>query len=283
MWITEYRQRYGLTLEQLAGMIRRAGARKDPELWISDQLLYMLETREGFKTVPKLADLIAEACGATAKQRDELVLEQYRGKWKPTRVKPEIQRRAAIQKPLNPPMPQKEAQPRPAFKARKVVKVNRYGIELERYRSCDMAGAMCGVSAKYVNQRCHHRLKYDEFNMINGRTYTFRFADEWDVMSEDERLKDLTRYEGVKGPRGGTHGSQMITVITRHGQVREFDSIKEAAKGTGVGYGILTARLYNACKRSIPALELDGVRFMLTETWDSMDPIEQARLAGHIK
>ena len=280
MWITDYRQRYGLTLEQLAGMIRRAGARKDPELWISDQLLYMLETREGFKTVPKLADLIAEACGATAKQRDALVLEQYRGKWKPTRVKPEVERRAAVKKPLIQPMPQKEEQPRPAFKARKVVKVNRHGVVLERFRSCDMAGAMCGVSAKYVNQRCHHRLKFDEFNMANNRTYTFRFADEWDAMSEDERMKDLTRYEGVKGPRGGTHGSQMITVITRHGQVREFDSIKEAAKGTGVGYGILTSRLFNVCKKSFPVLELDGVRFMYTETWDTLEPETRARFTG---
>lgn len=64
MWITEYREQYGLELEQLGTMIRRAGRRKDPELWVSDTLLYRLETDPNFRTVPKLADLIAEPFGA---------------------------------------------------------------------------------------------------------------------------------------------------------------------------------------------------------------------------
>ena len=83
MWLTDFRAQHGLDLGTLGYCIRVEGLRRNPPLRVSDQLLYMLERLEGFRTVPKLADLIAEVCGATAGQRDALVLERYRGTWTP--------------------------------------------------------------------------------------------------------------------------------------------------------------------------------------------------------
>ena len=83
MWLTDFREAHGLSVAQLGAVIRRAGARMDPPLRVSDVLLENLETRKGYRTVPKLANLIAEVCGATAKQRDALVLKKHRGKWAP--------------------------------------------------------------------------------------------------------------------------------------------------------------------------------------------------------
>lgn len=280
MWITEYRERHGLTLEQLGAMIRRAGRRKEPELRVSDILLERLETEPNFRTVPRLADLIAEACGATARQRDKLVLEQYRGTWKPTRIMPEIERKRN-QIPAPAPAPGPEQRPeavvdrRPPANSRAVVKINRQGVELERYRSCGYAGDLCGFGEKLVAARCHRRYRFDEFNTFG---YTFRFADEWDGMSPTDRQADIARNMGKKAPRGGTHGAQMVTAIGRHGQVRDYDSIKEAATACKVGYALLQRLLYMTWEHAFPVAEIDGMRFVFTDRWDAMDESARARV-----
>jgi len=279
MWITEYREEYGLELEQLGAMIRRAGRRKEPELWVSDTLLYRLETDPNFRTVPKLADLIAEACGATAKQRDALVLEKYRGTWKPTRAKPEIERHPrAAPRPVQKPRPEQRPMvigARPIPGAREVVKLNRKGEEVARYRSCGYAGVMCGVSEKLVTARCHRRYRYDEFRTFG---FTFRFAEEWEKMTEAQRQADLITNQGKTAPKGGTHGAQMVTVISRHGQVRDYDSIKDAAAACGVGYALLQKLLFWTWGRASPVAEIDGVRFVFTSQWDELDGEARARV-----
>ena len=184
MWITDYREQYRLELSQLGALIRRAGRRKEPQLRVSDVLLERLETEPSFRTVPALADLIAEACGATAKQRDALVLEKYRGTWKPTRVKPEIEHRAAaapIQAPAQRGAKGLTHGGRSKFaNAREVVKLNRAGVELGRYRSCNYAAVQNGITESRVTDRCHRGYKSDEFKYMG---FTFRFAEEWDKMS----------------------------------------------------------------------------------------------------
>ncbi len=280
MWITEYREKYGLTVAQLGAMIRRAGRRKDPELWVSDILLERLEREPNFRTVPKLADLIAEACGATARQRDALVLEKHRGTWKRSRAKPEIERRRnqpPEPKPTRAQGPEAAVARIPPAGSRAVVKIDRNGEELGRFRSCGVAGATLGISDRLVAERCNRRYRFDEFTSFG---YTFRFAEDWDRMTEAQRQADIARNAGKRAPRGGTHGAQMVTVIGRHGQIRDFDSIKEAAEACKVGYALLQRMLFMTWSRALPVAEIDGVRFAYTAKWDELDAKVKARMLG---
>lgn len=279
MWITDFRERFGISLEQLGAQIRKLGAKQDPPLRVSDVLLERLETEPNFRTVPALADLIAEACGATAKQRDALVLEKYRGTWKPPRRRKAVEPKPTPCPPGAVDPPPARPAPTPAQRpvvfsrgsgggARQVVKLNRQGVELARYRSCGYASAICGCSEKLVQARCHRRYRFDEFTTYG---YTFRFAEEWDAMSPADQAEDLSRHAGVKAPRFGGHGAQMVTVISRHGQVRDYDSIKQAAAACGIGYALLQKQLYTAWQSPVPGTEIDGVRFIFTSEWDELD------------
>jgi hypothetical protein len=270
MWITEFRERYGLTLAQLGALIRRAGRRKDPVLRVSDTLLYMLETDLKCRTVPKLADLIAEACGATARQRDALVLPKYRGTWKPTRVKPELARKPPAT-PTEEPEPSKRglihggANPFPG--AREVVKLDRQSKVVDRYRSCNFAAVQNSIREDQVTSRCHRRCKSDEFRLIG---YTFRFAAEWDRMTEADRWLDLHRLDGAKPGRGGTHGAHMVTVVDRHQHATTYDSIRAASEATGIPYYMLQHHLFEAQAKPLPIAIMNGLRIMFTTAWDNL-------------
>lgn len=287
MWLTEFRNAYGLTLEQLGRMIRRYGARQNPPLRVSDILLERLENEPQFRTVPKLADLIAEACGATASQRDALVLKRHRGTWKPKggdvpvlkairtaqKAQPDPKPKA---KPMPPPLPKKRGWhstgPRP------VVQLDRQGRELARFRSGCEAAKVCGVTESHVTGRVHRRYICDEFKAFG---YTFRAAEEWDAMSEADRQLDLHQMDGVKAPRGGgSHGAQMVTVISRRGHACHFDSIRAAAQSCGVNYAVFQKHLSWAQDKTPPVAELDGVRFLFTTFWDRLDDAGQAALCG---
>lgn len=277
MWITEFRAQYGLELEQLGTQIRKLGARKDPPMRVSDVLLYRLETDPKFRTVPKLADLIAEACGATAKQRDALVLPKYRGTWEPPKRR----------KPIVPKTPEAEPEPEaePATKARglvhgpnnpfpgarQVVKVNRKGEVVARYMSCNRAAVQNGLREDQITSRCHRKGKSDEFRLMG---FTFRFATEWDAMGVDEKMEDMNRNAGVKLGRGGTHGAHMVTVVDRHQRAQTYESMRLAAEGTGVRYCILQAHLFKAQERRPAVTVLNGLRFMFTTVWDNLTPSE---------
>lgn len=283
MWITDYREQYGLTLEQLGGLIRRAGRRKDPELSVSDTLLYMLETDPKCRTVPKLADLIAEVCGATARQRDALVLPKYRGTWKPTRVKAEMERQTRPPKQPAPPAEPKQlaplTEPKPSRKgldhggnnpfpsAREVVKLNRQGEEIARYRSCNQAAAQNCIRESHVTSRCHRRYKCDEFRLMD---YTFRFAAEWDQMTEADRRLDMRRFQDAKLGRGGTHGARMVTVLDRHQHATTYDSIRDASEATHVSYYKLQHVLFQAQNKALPIAVAKGLKIMFTTTWDNL-------------
>lgn len=275
MWLTDYRAQYGLTQEQLGGMIRQAGRRRDPELRVSDILLYRLETDPKFRTVPKLADLIAETCGANAQQRDELVLEQYRGTWKPPRRrKPKAgipyAKPSAITPPKGPRCSAKgliHGPNNPFPGARAVVKIDRKGAVVARYASCNRAAMQNSLREDQISSRCHRKGKTDEFRLMG---FTFRFAEEWDDMTAEEQRADISRFAGVKLGRGGTHGSRMVTVVDRHKRAQTYESMRLAAEGTGVRYCILQARLFKAQERRPPVAVLNGLRFMFTTTWDNL-------------
>lgn len=283
MWITEYRQRYGLTLEQLAGMIRRAGARKDPELWISDQLLYMLETREGFKTVPKLADLIAEACGATAKQRDELVLEQYRGTWKPTgqgavakamaaaKAGRTVTKSTSVRQASEQPVAKKtravaEARgvPKTSGPIRPVVTIDRDGNVLRRFGTVQAAAVYMGKGKEYVRKRCKGLISSDEYDEAG---ITYRYADEWDAMNGDQR-RDAAKNAGTVYIHQETH-NQPVVAVDKSGHIRRFGSIKAAARATGDSKPVICQRINGASsKRTV--FSRHGYAYRRAEDWDRM-------------
>lgn len=279
MWLTDYRAQYGLTLEQLGSMIRRTGRRKDPELWVSDLLIYRLESDPKFRTVPKLADLIAEVCGANVQQRDAMVLERYRGTWKPPRRRKAV-KPVPYDKPATIDPPEKtrcsakgliHGPNNPFPGARAVVKIDRKGDVVARYASCNRAALQNSLREDQISSRCHRKGKTDEFRLTG---FTFRFAEEWDNMTAEEQRADISRFAGVKLGRGGTHGSHMVTVVDRHQHAQTYESMRLAAEGTGVRYSILQARLFKAQERRPPVAVLNGLRFMFTTAWDNMTALE---------
>ena len=276
MWITDFREAHGLSVAQLGAVIRKAGARMDPPLRVSDVLLENLEMRRGYRTVPKLANLIAEVCGATAQQRDALVLKKHRGKWVPkpgaTWTPPEPE------KP-KPPTPPKE----PTSKAwsRPVVCLDRVGNVMRRFPSIQAAAELMGTSKDNVARRVMRRFASDEFGLLG---YTFRLEDEWKAMSAEERREDMRRAgENAVRPepqpgagRGGAHKQSPVTVIKRDGRVLHYRTVGQAAIGTHVG---MTA-IYERLKAETPYRNryLDGNMYMYTSMWDMMSEEERERL-----
>ena len=264
MWLTEFRERFGIGLEQLGMQIRRLGAKKSPPLRVSDTLLEQLERDPKFKTVPALADLIAEACAATAAQRDELVLKRYRGTWKPPkRRKPPV----VVARPIKVAKPSEAGRPPANGAARGVVKVDRYGVEVGRYRGCGAAARENLIEPRQVTARCHREYRTDEFK---AHGYTFRFADEWDAMTEAQRREDVERLNGVSGARGGHNRSRMMTVIDKHNHINHYASMKDAAKAIGATYNVLYHRMDQAERRRQPMATYNGMVFMYTSEWDSL-------------
>lgn len=276
MWITDFREAHGLSVAQLGAVIRRAGARMDPPLRVSDVLLENLEMRKGYRTVPKLANLIAEVCGATAKQRDALVLKKYQGKWAP---KP-----GATWTPPEPEQPKPPAPPKaPAAKAwsRPVVCLDRVGNVMRRFPSIQAAAELMGVNKDNVARRVMRRFQSDEFGLMG---YTFRLEEEWKAMSAEERREDMRRAgeNGVKpepmpgAGRGGPHRQTPVTVIKRDGQVLHYKNVTMAAWGTHVGQ----TSIYERLKAETPYRNqyLDGNMYMYTSMWEMLSEEERERL-----
>ena len=196
MWLEDFRRAHGLTLEELGAYIRRLGRKKHPEITVSDILLERLEGEPKFRTVPAIADLIAEACGATAQQRDRLVLEKDRGTWKP---KPG---RKPTPKPKAP--VEEEPEPKNDGHHHPVVAVDRAGFAVMRFVGVKNAAARCGVSHKMVYSRCLRQLGRDEFRALG---FTFRYAEEWDRMTDAERRADVA-WRRNAGDGGGVDAAE---------------------------------------------------------------------------
>ena len=275
VWLTDFREAHGLSVAELGAVIRRVGARMDPPLRVSDVLLENLEMRKGYRTVPKLANLIAEVCGATAKQRDALVLKKHRGKWTP---KP-----GATWMPPEPEKPKPPEPPKESAKAwcRPVVCLNRAGNAMRRFPSIQAAAELMGTSKDNVARRVMHRFKADEFGLLG---YTFRLEEEWKAMSAEERAEDLRRAgeNGVRPTpqpgtgRGGPHRQTPVTVIKRDGQVLHYKNVTMAAWGTHVGHNSIYERL----KAGTPYRNqyLDGNMYMYTSMWEMLSEEEREKL-----
>ena len=204
MFIAEYREAHGLDLDVFARAVRRMGARKRPArpINVSDRLVFMLEIMPGAVTHPNIADLLAEACGATAAERDSIVDERYRGDWTPPR-KPLRLEDFMWEWPFMPPRPEPEPEPEPelmldlrrrekkhqAHNARAVVAVNRMGEAIARFESVKDAADAANGSEDCVHERCKRHVRME----FKYRGYTWRYLKEWEAMTEEERRRDVGR------------------------------------------------------------------------------------------
>ena len=144
----------------------------------SPGLIYILQYEHGAVTHPTFADRIADLLHAAPEQRDSIVHAKHRGTYTPGCAKP---------------LPKPEEQP-PQHK-RPVVAVNCICEVVNRFDSIKDAYQRYNCTEAVVYKRVHRKLKprTDEF-MAYG--ITFRFADEWDAMTPEERAKDVYRQYG---------------------------------------------------------------------------------------
>lgn len=186
MWIDEYRRAHGLEWFELAWMCD-----------CGEFLLYMID-RCKWVTHPVIADRIAEVCGATPEQRDQIVPERHRGTWAMP-AKP-YRREGVMPSPTHglraqtvEEMLAQQAAIEPARRA--VVRVDRDGAELDRYDSVQEATLVSGKLQGYIVDRCRRRIKQE----FRRGPDTFRWADEWDTMNAAQRADDLTPSKRHKG------------------------------------------------------------------------------------
>lgn len=145
----------------------------------SEHLLWMLVNGHNTVTHPNIADRIADECRATPEQRDSLVAAKHHGTYVPKPPKPtaaeEIREEISIQKNNN----------------RPVVAVDVLGDELARYESADEAANYLYCSNRSIWRRCQRRCVKNEFEPFG---ITFRYADEFDAMTPEQRRSDVARY-----------------------------------------------------------------------------------------
>lgn len=135
----------------------------------------------GLVTHPLIANRIADFACATAQQRDMLVPEKYRGQWKPS-----AKRQKAARKKVDP----ETVKSARHWGERHVVLIDRSGHEKRRFMGAKIAAKYAGKGRNYIYSRCERRIspKTDEFARTEE---SFRWADEWDSMSAEERREDV--------------------------------------------------------------------------------------------
>lgn len=191
MWIEEFRMRYNLDRYEFARRVRVLGARKRPDrpIGCTEALVYMLERSSRPVTHPNIANLLAEACGATAEQRDSIVAKKWRGEWKGDGIPRCLK---GCEWALGKAKEKIEPMPKVSWRhgvagRRSIVKIDANGNVLERYVSLTQATALCGQSMNSIGERARKCVR-NEF--IPGG-HSFRFAEEWDKLTPEERRKDM--------------------------------------------------------------------------------------------
>ena len=257
-WIWDFRMENGYTIHSLSRAIRRLGAQMKPgwPMTPSDTLIYMLENDPRCVTHPEIANLIAEALGATEAQRDSIVHKIHRGRWRrKKRVKLE---------PWKPPKLSKRTVPtiQPGTIV-PIVMVTKGGSAIKRYPSATAAAADVGQNIEYVRKRCKRMLR-DEFHQ---RDFTFRYAAEWDAMNSEQRLLDLA------GPKLRQHEQEAIgkPVVAVNNRAVIMGTFKNAA-AAAEAYQIGITTVFRRCNHRMKGQEFEaaGVTFRYLEEWEGM-------------
>lgn len=138
--------------------------------------------RAGGITHPRIADSIAYFTGASAAQRDSIVDLQHRGTWKPGQ---RPKRRVKI-------IDANEKKPQIRHVVA-VVAVDALGNEAGRFDSVSEAAERLSTSTSLISARCMRvsKAKHNEFNKFS---LTFRYAQEWDMMTPEQRAEDMRQF-----------------------------------------------------------------------------------------
>lgn len=214
-WIEKFRAKNKLSQEEMAKKVRackayriveKPGSRTKYEKYpvaCSDLLIEILE--HGGITAPGIAAAITTVCGGTAEQWDSIVHEDYRGTWKPgdriafkprmqaepfdalPRIEATIKERPRAEKAKAAPKPQKAAEPEIK---RPVVQIGKDFAEAARYATPAAAAAAMNVSLRIITVRCDRKVS-DETDEFIRYQNTWRYADEWDSMTPEQRMEDM--------------------------------------------------------------------------------------------
>ena len=279
MWIEEFRKANGYTREQLSRALGKLAHRRGRHTACPPELIYMLETIPGTVTHPGIANLIAEATGATPEQRDSIVHKMHRGKWKPPRIVP--------LKPYAPPRPKPAPPPPQARKGgndthkRPCGAVDREGNVIARFESVNAAARAMGVAESTVYNRCRgatpaeraffsasHRNPGGDRPAVAADGLTFRYLDASGMpMDPRQAMADRTPVR--------TNQYKAIVEIDARGRVlRRYESTVQAAEAND----IMSYSVYDRCRRKLKRDEFAwrGVSWRYAQEWDLMDEAARA-------
>jgi len=260
----------GLSREAFARAVTwQLGGRGGDALTVTGALIGILEDRNGAITHPRLADLIAAACGATVEQRDGIVHKKHRGAW-PGVDGPRLIRGGQAAKRAEP-------TEHKGGNVRKVVVLDRTGEVVRRFDTLTEAAAFIGISRSGVSQRCRRIVPYE---WQTGNLNTARYADEWDAMTPEQRLEDLRRAGGFESGRDYSNRARtnlkkpVVMVDRKCRELGRWPSIADAEKGARVSDTTISNRCARILKREwTPQFPFT---FRFAEEWDTMND-EQRR------
>lgn len=207
MWLREYRESAKLELDEFARVVNtyRRLAKMPVNGIVSNTLVHILEVDDRTVTHPNLANAIAAVCGATPEQRDSIVAEEYRGTWTPGANDKQLVNKAIwkvtgkIPSDMDVSMMVKQTANKQTnymanhscIQFRTIAKVDMYGHIIETYDTVKKASIANNIGEKFIRNRCKRNVKDTPPSGIKPM-FTFRYLDEWDKMTREQRLADLT-------------------------------------------------------------------------------------------
>lgn len=279
-WIEAYRTGIGMSRQEFAEAITdQLGRRYRVPAVVSEALIYRLECWQGCITHPKLANLIARACGATPEQRDMIVHKSQRGTWRGVDA-PQLKRAREPRRPSAPVVCEETRQGNYTnHPTRSVVVLDRGGNTLARFPSIQTAAAFVGLSTTSVRMRCIHKTPRE---MAEGNACTCRYADEWDAMTNEQKRAHIKRaHELAIETRPGAEGQNSprpVVVIDRQGRtLARYPGIGEAERAEGYTRSVISKRCRHEATDDFVN---SGRTFRYACEWDNMTQEERLRDIG---
>lgn len=257
---------------------RQLGGSGDRRVTVPAALIYMLEEWPNCVTHPKIADLIAAACGATPQRRDMIVAKQHRGTWHGVDGPQVVYQLPTTRLPIR-----AKAQPVPGDRYahnKAVVVIDRAGNEVKRCASGKEAAAFMGLSSTTVYSRCAHATPL-EFTVRNP--YTCRYAKEWDRLTPSARAASIRRALEIAGeskirPKGSNIARAVVAVDRTGRELARYASIGEAERGEAFNENCIRNRCKREVKREFTGT--NGSTYRFASEWDAMTPEERRRDVG---
>lgn len=188
-WLEQWRREHQMSKKTLADQV---GA--------SEALIDILENQHKGITHPKIADAIADYTGATPQQRDSIVHKKHHGTYKP---KKKPVKKVSAEK--NRPEKMRNGPPK-----REILLLNEGGVIMRRCMGLEESAMAVSCTMTTVRNRCS-RLMSPSVNEFLPYGVTFRYADEWEAMTEVEQIMDMRNARGCKKARGRQCGKEYKT------------------------------------------------------------------------